>query len=630
MRVPSRWRVGGIVVLAAAALATGSSSVDASGGRKTFEDKQRGYRVTLGDRFEQVPPKLTPDTAYIVGQWYEDAAKFKGRGGPEFLVFWFATPKKATVTPTGDGKDKPKDPAATSPEDVLKKLREESIPKSMDEFIDKRMLARNPTLFGPDVHAAKDVWKNATKAHTKTQGVDALYFDVNDPDDRRTKKPEGPGRSLLSYTLVAKLEIDRPGETIEVGLLGECGLEFAKDGKTNFIEAVKSFEDLSKIATDSRNLGAQKELDPDDPEAFRKTIHQSKVIKGWACIDTPHYCVLYDTEVDPGLARKIGEQLESLRAQVYETVFPPDKPIKAISVVRCCKDHEQYAQYGGPAGSAGYWSSGAMELVFYEDRNRKDDSLRVLYHEGFHQFIHYSVGEMDPHSWFNEGDGDYFFGFNYEGGKWVRGINTWRRDLAKKAKREHKFPELWEWLHWSQGYYYGMNKSGVSIGDNYALGWDFVYFLRTTKKKEYEGILERYFVTLKGFVTRAREAREAEEKARKDAPAAPPAAPPGPPAGGDAKPPDAPPAQPPAPPGPGTDPSKPADPAKPADPPSGPAAPPPTDPAKPADPPKSPETPKPRRDPMLYDRQLWLDKALEEAFKGVDMKQLEKDWLDAP
>src|SRR5262249_15304939 len=149
-------------------------------------------------------------------------------------------------------------------------------------------------------------------------------------------------------------------------------------------------------------------------------------------------------------AKKIAEQLESLRAQVYEIVFPPDKPVKAVSLVRCCKDREQYLAYGGDPSSAGDWDWHGMELVFYEDKNKKDDSLRVLYHEGFHQFIHYSVGgKMDPHSWFNEGTGDYFFGFNYVGGKWVRGVNSWRRDLAKATKKAHNFPELREWLRWN-------------------------------------------------------------------------------------------------------------------------------------------------------------------------------------
>ena len=44
--------------------------------------------------------------------------------------------------------------------------------------------------------------------------------------------------------------------------------------------------------------------------------------------------------------------------------------------------------------------------------------------------------------------------------------------------------------------YYGMTQKKLTIYDNYALGWDLVYFLRTTKKPEYQGILDRYFSTL--------------------------------------------------------------------------------------------------------------------------------------
>ena len=43
-------------------------------------------------------------------------------------------------------------------------------------------------------------------------------------------------------------------------------------------------------------------------------------------------------------------------------------------------------------------------------RTSNRDSLLVLYHEAFHQYIYYAVGEVAPHDWFNEGHGDYFSG----------------------------------------------------------------------------------------------------------------------------------------------------------------------------------------------------------------------------
>ena len=565
---------------AAAALAYPAAPA-VGAGKTTYEDRQRGYRVRIGDKFEQVPPKLTADKSYVVGNWYADAAKYdRSFGRPEFRILWFATPKSGTVTPK-EGEPAPPPAAPETPQQMFERMQAERRAKSVDEALDEVLQSAAP-LFGGEVPKAADLWKDAATVATKTPHLDARWAEVNDPDDRKKREKKDKdddkdkdkngrrGRTYSAYAFVAKLVIDRPGESIEVGFLGTCGEDFVKAGKEEFLAVVKSFEDLTKVASDSRNLAAQRELDENDPEAFRAAIKKDKLIKGWVAVDTPHYVVVYPKDdVDPGLAKNIAVQIEALRTQVYESVFPPDRPIKAISVVRCCKDREQYSAYGGPGGSAGYWYAPGKELVFYEDRSKKDDSLRVLYHEGFHQYIYYSVGDFSPHSWFNEGNGDFFFGFNFENGKWVRAINTWRRDHAARAKREHKFPPLWEWLHWSQPQYYGGNDRNVPIGDNYALGWDFVWFLRTTKKKEYQGILDRYFNTLKGSVTKA---RAATERLRGGG------VPEGPPAGGS--------------PGDGA--------------------------------------PAPAAEDLqtLLDPDKWLDNALDEAFKGVDMQKLEADWLE--
>jgi hypothetical protein len=434
MRFARPSSVATIVLAAAALLVAGAPALDASGAKRTYEDKQRGFRVTLDEKYDQVPPKLTNDESYLVGDWYVDAAKFKGGGAPEFQIAWFATPKASTVTPTGDAKA-PKPPAPPqTPEEIEKAKREAEKPKSFDQMLDKFFERAGQALGGPA--AAKDLWKTAQKSSTKTSGVELRWTEINDPDDRKKdKKKGGAGRGSEWYAFVAKLSLDRPGETIEVGFMGLAPWEFVKDGKKTFLDIAKSFEDLAKIATDSRNLGAQTELDPNDREAFRKAVHK-KVIKGWSYIDTTNYCVIYDDEVDPGLAKRVGEQLESIRAQVYEVLFPADKPIQAISVIRVCKDQEQYFAYGGPQGSAGYWYPPGMELVFYElDKRKRGDSLRVLYHEGFHQYIHYSVGDFDPHTWFNEGDGDYFFTSSRRCGTGSTGRTTTTTAGTSRASR---------------------------------------------------------------------------------------------------------------------------------------------------------------------------------------------------
>jgi hypothetical protein len=294
-------------------------------------------------------------------------------------------------------------------------------------------------------------------------------------------------------------------------------------------------------------------------------VKKKKVIAGWKYMDSPkkQYAMVYNGAVKDDLIKDIGEQIEGIRAQVYEKMFPPDKPITAVGVIRVCKDREEYMAYGGSGGSAGYWQWTQGELVFYKDSVNPNDALRVLYHEAFHQYIFYSVGALSPHSWFNEGHGDFFAGHNYKGaGRFELGEFAWRKDLAATLKRTKRTAPLKEWLHWDQSQYYGQNHANLDGGDNYALGWNFIYFLRTTKKPEYQGILDRYFNTLKGLVTKAR----ADRKAARDK-------------------------------------------------------------AKAAGQEPEPEIPEGYAN-MAYEAR-WCETALDEGFKGVDIDQLDKDWLEA-
>ena len=55
-----------------------------------------------------------------------------------------------------------------------------------------------------------------------------------------------------------------------------------------------------------------------------------------------------------------------------------------------------------------------------------ETTLAVLYHEAFHQYIYYSVGKVAPHSWFNEGHGDYYAGARYADKKFTIRPFAWR------------------------------------------------------------------------------------------------------------------------------------------------------------------------------------------------------------
>lgn len=239
---------------------------------------------------------------------------------------------------------------------------------------------------------------------------------------------------------------------------------------------------------------------------FRIDVRK-KLVRGWKAEDTENFIVVYDTP-DVPLVRKIVGDLEVIRKE-YEKLFPAAKPVTAVSTVRVCKNQEEYMTYGGMAGSAGYWNWSTEELVLYDAEKtvkgggKTDaDTFIVLYHEAFHQYIHYSTGELPPHSWFNEGHGDFFSGARVRDGK-VRGIgpNPWRAEYIQHVVAAGKSVPWSELIHFEQADYY----RGDRIGLCYAQGWAMIYFLRTSpvvaKRAEWARILPTYFDTLKSAWT---------------------------------------------------------------------------------------------------------------------------------
>jgi hypothetical protein len=246
---------------------------------------------------------------------------------------------------------------------------------------------------------------------------------------------------------------------------------------------------------------------------------RKRLVPGWKAEDTEHYIVIYDTKDQP-LVRKIVRDLELLREE-YVKLFPASDPVQAVSTVRICKNAEEYVAYGGDPDTAGYWNWDAEELVLYDaesvDRHVKSDAdtFVVLYHEAFHQYIHYSSGELPPHSWFNEGHGDYFSGALIKDGK-LRSIgpNPWRVDTVKAMVERGRTIPWKEILRYEQPEFYAKDK----VGRCYAQGWSMIYFLRKSKlvekRPEWARILPAYFETLKSAYAEAKSDLERQGKSQ--------------------------------------------------------------------------------------------------------------------
>lgn len=269
-----------------------------------------------------------------------------------------------------------------------------------------------------------------------------------------------------------------------------------------FVDDENALADLERIYKGSPLLDVPKRIE------VRRGL-----ARGWKAKDTPNFVIVSHTPNEK-LINKTARDIEAIRP-FYERNFPPSKPLAAVAIVRICRDQKEYMTYGAPPGSGGFWHPGNEELVLFDYKQTElqkerstgrvlsdKDSMIVLYHEAFHQYIHYAVGEIAPHDWFNEGHGDYYSGAVVnDAGKVVRiGPSPWRVERARDMATG-KIPgwvPAQKLVQASRAEYYDR----AVVGNYYAAGWAFVYFLREApevkKNPEWTAILDRYFDTLKG------------------------------------------------------------------------------------------------------------------------------------
>ncbi|MFT4513232.1 MAG: hypothetical protein ACI89X_001478 [Planctomycetota bacterium] len=253
---------------------------------------------------------------------------------------------------------------------------------------------------------------------------------------------------------------------------------------------------------------------------WRKKI-RSRLAKGWQAVDTSNYLIVHHTK-NKGLIKNIARDIEAMRT-FYMGLFPPTGTVDNVSVLRLCATKDEYHQYGGPPNTGGYWHPGNEELVLFDysytqktltakqkkAMGRKlssKDSMLVLRHEAFHQYIFYAIGEFSPHDWFNEGYGDYFSGavVHPNTGR-VRHIapSSWRIHRAKEMCGNGKgFLSLEKILKAERATFYNRAR----VADYYAGAWSFVYFLKESKEAaahpQWSKMLSTYFNAVKDHYQR--------------------------------------------------------------------------------------------------------------------------------
>lgn len=300
-----------------------------------------------------------------------------------------------------------------------------------------------------------------------------------------------------------------------------------------------------------------------DPRSLKRAKLEKEVAKspGWSLHETPNYFIMACTE-DKALIEELKLRLEAIRL-IYERDYPPElaRKIKIVetedeegvegeedgedggaggdagpdgqdgedgedgadagdeqrstaaidalelgklSVVRLCKNEEMYYQYGGRKGTSGYFSPMQAELLIYDDKagEGRDNTWGVLNHEGFHQYTFAFFGNVSPQSWFNEGTGDYYYGFDFNAKtkKFTPKKALGRQDNVLLIK--DKLVPLQRLVTLTQAEFYNPTEFGLQAWGTYAQGWSLIWFLREGKgkakgwQKSWEKILDIYLVTL--------------------------------------------------------------------------------------------------------------------------------------
>jgi hypothetical protein len=366
---------------------------------------------------------------------------------------------------------------------------------------------------------------------TYYEGETSKYY--GDPGDRPPTEP------LRAYVALFALS---PELDLAVVGLGPADSKKWRGFESAYAGIAKSLQPLTLKAPDASAAPVGKDLRSQKRAKLEVEVQKSP---GWSLYETPNYFILSNSD-DKALIEEMKVRLEAIRL-VYEKDYPPELSRKIqiketpkasgvpaaeasaapkddgrsagvvdalelgkCSVVRLCLNKDQYLQYGGRQGTSGYFSPLEEELLIFDDKEDegRDSTWGVMNHEGFHQYIYAFFGNVAPHSWYNEGTGDYYSGFefNLKSKKFTPKLEKGRQDNLLLIR--DKYVPLKDFVTWDQAKYYGNNTGNGNAGGRlegwacYAQGWSIIWFLRTGEgkakgwQKSWGGILDKYLVTL--------------------------------------------------------------------------------------------------------------------------------------
>lgn len=281
----------------------------------------------------------------------------------------------------------------------------------------------------------------------------------------------------------------------------ESAYAHAIEVKPDFLDALKNRAlermDAGRLKDAREDLKRALEVSPNNIELMVHDRLIAHAIEGpkWTIKfekETENYIVR--TNVDQPFADWIASEAEKIR-KCYVELFEKTKidlPKRKYTIT-VFSNRDEYKKYGGPATAGGHYDPRVRQLFFFKYQKPEDGQM-VLFHEGFHQYLHPFLPSAPQ--WFNEGFGDYFGAMKFvkvpkEERKVV--ANWWRLPVVKDLINNDKARPMKELMCMSRAELYDRATQGA----NYAQSWSIIYFLCEYENRKYFPLLGKYFNALR-------------------------------------------------------------------------------------------------------------------------------------
>ena len=199
-------------------------------------------------------------------------------------------------------------------------------------------------------------------------------------------------------------------------------------------------------------------------------------VRNWYIRETPNYIFVTNQRSRADM-RRLQSDLELARG-VFGVYFPLPPGCSCVGVVKLFADRGEYLHYVGRHmnWTAGVWRPAERELVVsplgvnVNDRVAERYMRKVAMHEGFHQYIFYVAGEVNPALWINEGCAQVFENFSPRSGEIAAPD---RRSAAKLAEAVAACRDLEKFIRLDHAGFYAERDRAR----NYALANALCYYL---------------------------------------------------------------------------------------------------------------------------------------------------------